>query len=203
MRIRSLRIEWRVLAREGNHILVISKCALSQQDFETDWEKKSASWEECSLRTWLNGRFIEEAFSKDEQKFICSPNEVANGASARKLPGSGLTDRVFLLSESEAETLFEDAEDRRCAVTDFARNLYSWRDGKNICCNSYSCGTKPECERLKLDHIDGKPLGMWWLRTTSDYIDDSVKLSDYDGTISGTRFNYAEYVRPVVWIAIG
>lgn len=61
-------IEWTVLALEGDRALLISKYALDCQPYHK--VHGSISWEECSLREWLNDSFLREAFNSAQQKRI-------------------------------------------------------------------------------------------------------------------------------------
>ena len=63
-------IEWIVLAKEGNQALVISKYALDCKQYDTSMS--DTTWETCSLRQWLNGTFLNAAFSAAERKQIVS-----------------------------------------------------------------------------------------------------------------------------------
>ena len=70
----STPIEWIVLETDGNNnALLLSKCVLDCQPFHTDTpelEWRDATWETCSLRTWLNTDFMNTAFNVDEQQRI-------------------------------------------------------------------------------------------------------------------------------------
>ena len=106
-------VEWLVLAKEGNKVLVISKNALDCQQYSTSYTK--VTWETCSLRKWLNGTFINNAFSPEEQAMIPTVT-----VSADKDPGNATQDKVFLLSTTEANRYFTSDEARKCAPTDYA-----------------------------------------------------------------------------------
>ena len=54
-------VEWQVLAKEDNKILVISKYVLDAKPYNTNLV--NVTWETCALQTWLNGTFFDEAFS--------------------------------------------------------------------------------------------------------------------------------------------
>ena len=49
-------IEWIVLEKDNASILLISKYGLDCQPFYTSLT--DVTWETCSLRTWLNGTFL-------------------------------------------------------------------------------------------------------------------------------------------------
>jgi len=65
-------IEWVVLKREENRALVISKNVLDSKEYDKDSNtvEPITSWEECSLRKWLNDEFYNTAFSAAEKEKI-------------------------------------------------------------------------------------------------------------------------------------
>lgn len=54
-------IEWRILAIEGDQALLISEYGLDCQLYH--YTNTSMTWENCSLRSWLNGSFMYSAFN--------------------------------------------------------------------------------------------------------------------------------------------
>lgn len=98
-------VEWLVLAKESNKILVISKYALDCQQFNTCYTDV-ITWEICSLREWLNGAFINNAFSAEEQAMIPTATVSADkNPDSSTDPGNATQDKVFLLSITEALSL--------------------------------------------------------------------------------------------------
>ncbi len=63
-------IEWQVLSREGNKMLVISLYGLDVRCFDED----SNNWANSEIRKWLNGEFYSKAFTDQEKKSIKSSN---------------------------------------------------------------------------------------------------------------------------------
>ena len=109
-------IEWLVLAREENRLLVISRCCLYSEPFETS--KERATWEACWLRTLLNQYFYNEAFSNTEKAMIPTVKVAADKNPQYKAnPGKATQDKVFLLSIVEAEKYFKDDSARSCTNT--------------------------------------------------------------------------------------
>lgn len=113
-------VEWLVLAKDDDGILVISRYVLDYMQYSSSTE--NASWDTCSLRKWLNGTFLDSAFSEDEQLRI------------RDVIG-----KVFLLSTSDAYKYMDTDEARRCVPTAYAiakgaitSNTYRV-DGKDTC----------------------------------------------------------------------
>ena len=76
--------------------------------------RTSVTWENSTIRQWLNNEFIAAAFSASEQ--------------GRLLPVShdGCQDTVFLLSLSEVKTYFRYQDSRIAAVTEFAKSRGSY-----------------------------------------------------------------------------
>ena len=83
-------IEWLVLGKENNQVLLISKYTLDCQPYNSVLE--DVEWEDCTLRKWLNESFYNNAFNENEQDRIqaLSPYE----------------DKVFLLDEKEIAKYF-------------------------------------------------------------------------------------------------
>lgn len=93
-------IEWLVLAKETDKMLVISKYGIDCKPYNEEWE--DVTWETCTLRTWLNDEFYNTAFSSKEQKKIAETKVVNddNPISGAK-GGNDTKDKVFLLSMDE------------------------------------------------------------------------------------------------------
>lgn len=105
---RGCDISWRVLAKEGtNKVLLISKQAIQKREYEES--AGPVTWEECSLRTWLNGCFYDEAFNEAEQAIIQSTN-VSSDINPMYMTNSGneTTDRIFLLGINEVTEYLGD-----------------------------------------------------------------------------------------------
>ena len=99
-------IEWQVLAKEGNKILIISKYGLDAKRFDDN----SNDWASSEIRYWLNDKFYNKAFTEKEKKSINSSN----------LSDVGTSDKVFLLSKEEAEKYFVNDNARRCKATEYS-----------------------------------------------------------------------------------
>jgi len=61
-------IEWQVLEKSDGEALLLSRYVLEKQPYNEVMTE--ITWEECSLRKWLNGDFYSEAFSDAEKAFI-------------------------------------------------------------------------------------------------------------------------------------
>lgn len=103
-------ITWRVLRRDFDGLLVISELGLDVRSYNEDHE--SRSWADCTLRKWLNGEFLANAFN-DQERFLIKVSDLRNNVGRRT------KDRIFLLSICEARSLFTNDKERECKVTDF------------------------------------------------------------------------------------
>ena len=113
-------IEWIVLAKENKRILIMSKYALDCRPYNNEW--MDVAWGSCTLRTWLNDFFYNDAFNPTEKAWIRQTRLKNDG-------GNDTKDRVFLLSISEAENYFNLnslTSLRYCAATNYAivRGVY-------------------------------------------------------------------------------
>lgn len=178
-------IEWTVLAKEGDRLLVVSKYALDCQRFCTEYA--DITWETSPLRAWLNETFLNAAFSAGEQARIPRVTVPADpNPEYDTPPGNDTEDQIFLLSIEEALAYFDTDAARRCSGTDYC----------------YDAGA------------DKYPNGncWWWLRTRGDntttttYVRSDGTISYYgDGNvlhIDNYTFEVYYAVRPAMWIEV-
>ena len=124
-------IEWLVLEVNGDQALVISKYGLDVQPYNTS--REDVTWETSSLRKWLNGEFLNDAFNPEEQKaIIMTTVDNSAGQRSRFLNTSGgknTEDKVFLLSYAEAGRYFGGNSARQCQATSFAAGRGAYTSG--------------------------------------------------------------------------
>lgn len=116
-------IEWLVLAKEDDTILVISRYGVDWQKY--NGEETSTSWEKCTLRSWLNHDFFYSAFSENEQTIILTTTVSADENPEYNVnPGSDTQDKMFLLSILEADKYFNSNRERTCRF--IAQDAWFW-----------------------------------------------------------------------------
>ena len=103
-------IEWIVMKKEGNQVLLLSKYVLDSKSYNEGWG--DVTWETSDIRQWLNNEFYTTAFNKAEKAKIQT--------SLIKNEYNDTEDKVFLLSEKEAETLFSNDDERIAKATGYA-----------------------------------------------------------------------------------
>lgn len=99
-------VAWKVVERNGNVVTMVSKYLIDAKPYEVS--STSTSWEDSSLRQWLNGDFIELAFSDAERDALVT-TVLENGVESDiGIDGSEPTteDRVYLLSGEELNRYF-------------------------------------------------------------------------------------------------
>lgn len=171
-------IEWLVLDKMDDKALIISKYILVDKAF--DESGSNATWENCSLRKWLNADFINDAFSTDEQSKIQSTHVAADKNPKIDVDsGNPTMDKVFLLSVLEAEKYFSSAE---------TKELFDVVAGSNV--------SNPWW--LRTSGASGSIFNF------SDGLQNCATLITISGAISygGNPVGTAKGVRPAMWISI-
>lgn len=170
-------ISWIVIKVEGGKALLLSKDLLSARPW--DETGRNLTWDNSSIRWWLNNEFLNTAFSKEEINDIISielDNSDQNGYGTPS--GKNTTDRVFLLSVNEYDSLVKNTRYATASPT-----------------------------RLTIEegvYSNGQGNSAWWLRSPGMTNDSPAYLSSA-GEL-GTRAHKATEkvigVRPAVWIKI-
>ena len=88
-------------------------------------------WKTCELREWLNGDFMDEAFTEDQQQVICETENLCR----RKGEDDVCRDKVTLLSAEEARRYFPEEKARiaRATLTAIENGLEPPEPGDTRC----------------------------------------------------------------------
>lgn len=164
-------IEWVVVDEAEGCALLVSVYCLDAVAF--NGSLGSVTWATSGLRRWLNGTFLNSAFSYSEREYILTRTQ---GSDTNKKHGrswsESTSDPVFILSATEAAAYLPGREQRKGIITNYAR-LHGAAEQ-----------------------------GWWWLRTAAGQWGraaniDSKGSFDYDGS----DIRYTKYsVRPAVWV---
>ena len=184
-------IEWMVLDYDetNNCSLLLSRYGLDAQPYNTVYEY--VTWEECTLRMWLNGTFLNKAFTTQEQTGIMTTNvdnSDRQGYSKWSTSGGNNTqDKVFLLSYAEANKYLDVTINNRSNIKSLvAPTAFTKRQGAST--NNSNKTT------------DGEAAGWWWLRSPGG---SKVKAADVNsgGSLDSSIIRYEDgCVRPAFWI---
>ncbi len=169
-------IEWQILTEEEGRILLISRYGLDALQYHSSFD--DVTWESCWLRQWLNGEFLETAFTETERELIEEVvNKTAANPEAATDGGVDTADSIFLLSFDEVLRYLPSVKDRTCTATDFAKAQGIFVDWVNDY-NSF-----------------------WWLRTPGySHYSTSIVYSNGLLYLYGSSINSARAVRPVFWL---
>ena len=186
----STPIEWIVLDVQGSEALLLSKHCLDNKQYHT--EKCDITWEECSLRKWLNGTFINKAFSNNEQRAILLTfvdNSESQGKSGLDTNGGNNTqDRVFLLSYEQANRYLGGV---------------GWQDHNVKAAAAPTAYARAAGGSTGIYHIkDGGNAGWWWLRSPGHYQITALEISD-KGSMDSKHIQGEALVRPALWVDLG
>lgn len=170
-------IKWRVLSVGENEAFVIADQILDMRVFNepVDEDEDDTSWEECTLRTWLNDTFYIAAFTEAEQGAILETTvENTENFEQETTSGNNTTDKIYLLSMDEAVNI------------SYGFNGSMWDDGLFRENTAYS---------MSLWKHDWENSGSspWFLRTSGSYEND-VAYIYYDNIASGSGGRASGYV---------
>jgi hypothetical protein len=185
---------WRVLKvdKENRRALLITEKLIDCTEYNK--ANEDITWEDCTLRQWLNGEFIRTTFTAEEVSRIVpvwnenEGNVFEEGNRYGFTPiyiegGDATRDRVFALSIAEAHRYFKNYMDRRAALTTYAVNKGSdvYGDYKTT---------------------DGEKMGWWWLRSPGIYSGSAAHVDPV-----GDIYGYGSFVgsssvsvRPALWL---
>ena len=164
-------IEWVVLDVQDNRALLLSRYALDCKPYNNKYGQ--VTWELCTLRSWLNNDFLQEAFDLEIQESILTVTvSTDENPKYSVYLGKETRDKLFLLSILEAEAYFDNNKERTCLVT-----AYAIAQGD-------------------------QSVGGWWLRTPGDDSIHTAAVRA-DGVINyvgySININWCT-VRPAFWI---
>lgn len=183
-------IKWRVLSSSTSQAFLLSEYEIDCQRYNE--KDTDITWENCTLRGWLNNDFVSAAFSKNDKSLVKS-SKIANkdnpvwGTEA----GADTTDKVFLLSLDDIiNTKYGFCSDkskwdikRRTASTAYAKAMGAW----------ISCIYMP---------TNGEFVSHWWLRSPGSNAHFAAFVDDYGCAYSKGCFvdYYESAVRPALYL---
>ena len=171
-------IEWIVLAEDDRRILLWSEKVLDTVPYNQS--RVDITWANCTLRSWLNETFYQNAFSQNEKALISKTLiETADNPVSHTDGGADTEDSVFILSFNELlafSSCNPNLNDVAALATDYAT----------------ACG---------LDVHKQWRTCQWWLRMPGA-TQDCAGYCDmggnplYSGSVSRPDFG----VRPAIWV---
>ena len=173
-------IEWIVadVDQENNTCVLVAKHAIEYLPMRA--KTTTATWENSTLRKWLNQDFYKSSFDTEEKNLIKKAIIKNTASYPSKKTVKETEDWVFLLNMSEAGNYFKSNEERLCMPTEYVK-----QKAKGNVYNGY-------CR--------------WWTRTPG-YYQENKKFScvSYDGEVKSadgakTAVSSNDFVRPAITI---
>lgn len=166
-------IEWIVVKTEGARKLLLSRYILDILPYNNK-KFKPITWEECSLREWLNKELFTLAFNDEERERICTV-KLKNRDNTEGISiingGNSTEDKIFLLDKAELENIEND--NMICSPTPYARDKSI---GENV---------------------------WWWTRSVSANAGSTIYVRDGKCAGGITSHNEYIGVRPAMWVCLG
>ena len=163
-------IRFRVLKKKDGTALLLCDSIIDYQMFDYNADKYHVSndYESSTVRAWLNGSFLEKAFS-DASKDVILPSTLKLDQSTT------VEDKIFLLSLKEVKkgaygfalNTGRDDKARRLKVSDYVRALGGW---------------------MNTEEGEKRGDGTWWLRTPRDGGNDWDALCVIGGEAGAQSF---------------
>lgn len=169
-------LEWIVLDVQGSKAMLLSTYCIDTVIFYP--ERVPMYWGKSDLRTWMNGDFIQQAFTEQEQANILTTTVKNDNPHGMKGGGDDTLDKVYLLSKSEVLHFFPEMADRVAYPTEYAK--------------SKGCTVDPKTGSCR-----------WWTRTPGARKMDICGMR-LDGRISSYGMQDVDWptntMRPVMWV---
>lgn len=121
--LKQVPLEWKILEINGSQAVAIAVYLLSGQGssaipFDKSFDKvvnEQLTWENSSVREWLNNEFYNNAFSESEKAAILTtPLENKGLKDYGDLSSPNTLDRVYFLSYEEVLKYMPNRSDRKC-----------------------------------------------------------------------------------------
>ena len=168
-------LQWKVLKKTGKRVLLFSEKIIDARAFHDTYGP--TRWRVSNMRTWLNGDFMQTAFTEAEQKLIPQVELPDSGNDYYGVdPGVETVDRVFLLSADKMNAYFRTDPSRKAQPTEYA----------------------------KARGFSRNPDGWWWLRNPGeDASHASLVYKSGNIYLLGERVT-RDYigVRPALWVEL-
>lgn len=174
------KIEWIVLTNDGHKALLLSKYILDVQPYHSDFA--DITWENCSLRKWLNSSFLSQLTGSSSQEEVKNKLNIIlnttlknnNNSEYNIFGGNDTIDKVFILSNDEQR--------------------YYFKDDPNLCkatMTKYS-------NKLKTDYKNS-----YWIRTPGDSQKDVMWCAKDGYTwVNGSSATSNIGIRPAMWVDV-
>ena len=172
-------LEWIVLDVEDGKAMLLTKYCIDTVIFYP--KRVPMYWGKSDLRAWMNGEFLEQTFTPEEQERILTTTVTNTNPHGMKGAGQDTLDKVYLLSKQEVLHFFPEMADRVAYPTEYAKSKGCTVDDTTGSCR-------------------------WWTRTPGARNLDMCGMR-LDGRITAYGMQDVDWptntMRPVMWIQCG
>ncbi len=209
-------VEWYVLDKADGEATLLAVYLLDWQQYHE--AGGDITWENCTLRSWLNREFYNMAFSEEEQAAIVNTNVVnEDNPYCGTEGGNDTTDKVWLLSLGEMERYFhidmnvyDDYINGNMSWNEYA--IYCYGRDNRVCAKPTAYAGRvyvysEENIRYGIEMSYAIGSGWWWLRSPG-YCSYYVAYVSGEGGVSddGSVRNFGNVVnchgvRPALKVA--
>lgn len=188
-------IEWLVLERSGDKkwAYILSKDILLKKAYNEEFV--SCTWEDCTLRSWLNGEFLGNFTPQEQSRIGRTTIQNEDNLWYGTKGGNETKDRIFLPSLSEVDKYFGDSGDylnKRRKKYDNGK-FFADKDGYYFSNNF---------DKDRIANFNGSSC-WWWLRSPGGD-DDFVAYVYFGGLVDVSGYFVIIYslggVRPALWL---
>jgi hypothetical protein len=175
--------EWLVLDLKPNKALLLSKDCVEKRNYHVTYN--NITWENCTLRQYLNAEFFCKFTTIDQRKILTTSNYNPSNPWYGTNGGGTTDDKIFLLSLDEVVEYFGDhtAKEHLKNRPSNDRWLNSIHFKKQIIANI------------------GRTPRLWWLRSPGIAVHATGVNTDGIVSVCGSRVdNGYGGVRPAFWI---
>jgi len=155
--IRFGKYDWRVLVVHQYKALILADRVIKKKMKKLSSHKDGYyTWENCTVRKYLNGKFYNDTFNKEEKSRIADTNVITRSSKILHFKGGNDTiDKIFLLSIEEV--------------------IKYLGDSGNYCSDDNDEITVADLKNAKTKVVEGKGL------LIPDLYDGALKALDHDG----------------------
>lgn len=96
---------WYVIVKDSDYSMLFCEESVDKRVYNKGWDSDKTTWEECSLREWLNNDFYNSFSESEKAAIILCTNENPDNSQEHTDGGNTTEDYVFLLTMYDAEVL--------------------------------------------------------------------------------------------------
>ncbi len=188
--------DWQVLDIQQDRALLVTECIIEQRSYHDAYV--DITWEDCSLRKYLNGEFYDKFSEEDQSRILSVTNKNLDNQWYGSKGGADTQDHIFLLSLEEVCKYFGDSSSK---LQNPGKNQRYWFERKD------------ENNSKRLARLLGKEWDWWWwLRSPGRVNVKAVYIFGTDGNIGIQGNNILKGnlsdgrctggVRPALWLKL-